>query len=125
MCESRLVNSGLKTDEASPTRTIGPSPMGESSKLRDISTQMRRASCGNDPLVQAAIAPTKPDLLGAGQEDAHMTGVRVLAEIIEGRQHRCHAGEVVASRSVEPPVSYPQRAAPKRPTSDDAGANSG
>jgi len=56
----RLVSEGLKTLMRSPTRRMGPPPMGDSGKLREFSRQMRRAVLGTLRLRQAARVPIKP-----------------------------------------------------------------
>ncbi len=55
-----FVSSSSKTVEASPTRTTGPPPIGDSGKLRDVSMESTLAPSGTVPSLAAAIAPMNP-----------------------------------------------------------------
>ena len=56
----RLVRLGLNTLDLSPTRMIGPPPIGDSAKLREFSKQINRAVLGTLFSLQAAMAPINP-----------------------------------------------------------------
>ncbi len=56
----RFVSSGVKTEMRSPTRTIGPPPIGLSANERLFSRQTSRVPFGIVPLRAAPMVPMKP-----------------------------------------------------------------
>ena len=60
MFAEAFVSSGPNTLVLSPTRRIGPPPIGDSEKLLDVSRQSNRDVFGTVLFLAAAIAPTNP-----------------------------------------------------------------